>query len=307
MPGPGEQMQTFETADPLDARVEWNRLVPRRTEPQTVASIAAAGLYLKGAGLNLKPNDPLLVDLADGTGPLLHRIQTVEIDAENVRTRVVIRPWAGDQPIAALRRIVRRFSQVDAFDVSPDAAMTKRVLAILAAAAREAQRSPAKLKAHLKKATVPALEAELDVARDWHFTKLEPWIDAMLGEVGRVAAMTQAPHDPTAQGDVRSERTVLSEAVGRLKQPPSLPPPGPRQLTRGFAQAFGSKADTLPRVLAALQPALKKTFTASIAACRPRRLASPSTRCGCRRHHSATTRRRASPTCPRGCRTSASG
>jgi len=61
VPAPGELMQTFETAEPLDARVEWNAIKPRLTRPQVVTKIEdvlGAGLYLKGTATKLKPNDP---------------------------------------------------------------------------------------------------------------------------------------------------------------------------------------------------------------------------------------------------------
>ncbi|MDQ1427387.1 MAG: hypothetical protein QOK39_863 [Acidimicrobiaceae bacterium] len=81
VPGPGEQMQTFETADGLEARSGWNVLKPRATTPQTATTVAAGRLYLQGNATRLKANDPLLVDVS-GQLRFVH-ITSVEVDAAN--------------------------------------------------------------------------------------------------------------------------------------------------------------------------------------------------------------------------------
>jgi hypothetical protein len=284
VPAPGEQMQTFETADALEARLDWNRLAPRRTEPQTASSIAAKGLYLKGTALNLKPNDPLLIDLADGKGPRLTRIETVEVDHDAGRTRVVLRDAAAfTSPQLMVAQAAVRFSAVDAFDVSADAAMTKRVLALLAEASDLAAREPSRLQAHLDEELLPKLEAELAIAQERHFTKLEPWIAAILDEV-RSASFTLAGAATTAPPPVARlaspaggtdkpedpQAFAVGAAVEALKRPPSVPPFGPRQLARAAGRSFETSADTLPRVLASLQPSLRKTLYAIVKQLPPR-------------------------------------
>jgi hypothetical protein len=94
IPGPGEQMQAFETADPVEARFEWNTLRPRLARPQTVDSITKEGLFLKGTSVNLNPNDPLLVDFGQGQGPQLMRIERVEVDTANEHTTAWLRGLA---------------------------------------------------------------------------------------------------------------------------------------------------------------------------------------------------------------------
>lgn len=90
IPGPGENMQAFETAEDLEARRAWNNLAPRLTQPQTPDSIKARGLYLQGTATRLKANQPLLVDWGTGK-PQLLRIDAVDEDATLQRTRVVLR------------------------------------------------------------------------------------------------------------------------------------------------------------------------------------------------------------------------
>lgn len=59
IPGPGEQPQTFETIEKIEARPEWNTLKAKTTElPQPRAGAMSA--YLKGLNTGLKEGDGLL-------------------------------------------------------------------------------------------------------------------------------------------------------------------------------------------------------------------------------------------------------
>jgi predicted phage baseplate assembly protein len=93
VPRPGEQPQSFETSDTLEARAAWNVLTPRLSRPQSVDQIATLRLYFKGIDTNLGPNDPLLLDL--GQRQLLLRVESVELDRDADRTLVTLqRPKA---------------------------------------------------------------------------------------------------------------------------------------------------------------------------------------------------------------------
>lgn len=69
IPGPGEDVQAFETSETLIAREEWNAIRPRQTMPQSIDSILGKGdgdgLYLKGTATRLKPGDRLLIKVND--------------------------------------------------------------------------------------------------------------------------------------------------------------------------------------------------------------------------------------------------
>lgn len=97
VPAPGEQMQTFETAEPLDARREWNTLRPRLTQPQniTLDTVGALGeLWVASANTQLKLNDPLLFlfgDLETGV-TALRRVQSVEVQQRDPATGAVLPP-----------------------------------------------------------------------------------------------------------------------------------------------------------------------------------------------------------------------
>jgi predicted phage baseplate assembly protein len=90
VPKPGELPQTFETAEELRARPDWNELVPRKTRPQWIIDYYTSVLYLKGTATNLKPNDRLIVVFPGEQPRAPWKIQTVEPDEENKRTKVTI-------------------------------------------------------------------------------------------------------------------------------------------------------------------------------------------------------------------------
>lgn len=94
IPAPGEQMQAFETSEPLEARYEWNELKPRMTQPQTPTAIWENGLYLKGTATNLKPNDGLLID-SGSEKPTAFRVYDVKPDNKADRTLITLRMWDG--------------------------------------------------------------------------------------------------------------------------------------------------------------------------------------------------------------------
>jgi predicted phage baseplate assembly protein len=97
VPAPGEQMQTFETAEPLDARHEWNALRPRLTRPQQISLDTIADLselWIAGTASNLKPNDRLLFLFGDVSNfvPALRLVQSVDVQQANARSRVLLQP-----------------------------------------------------------------------------------------------------------------------------------------------------------------------------------------------------------------------
>lgn len=93
VPGPGERPQTFETVEAIEARPEWNELVPRLTEP-VPPFFGQTEVYLDGVGTNLEPGDAILIvgdERAGSTGSErwdFRFLETVEPDHERLVTRV---------------------------------------------------------------------------------------------------------------------------------------------------------------------------------------------------------------------------
>ena len=268
VPAPGEQMQCFETAEPLTARVEWNIIRPRLTAPQILRelrNIANKGLYLKGTTTNLKPNDPLIIKVASDADPLFVRVQSVEIDSDNDRTRILV--WQASAAHLAVQPVemtLAKFSKVEDFNVSPDTAMTKRVLAVLDETSSVAQNGdPAILAAHLDDTALPQLEAEAQAARDGHFTKLQPWVENIVAELkaGQGALQTPPPANALAAGAIAGGNiSILGGVVNSLQLRPSIPPASAKQLPRDVAKIYAPGMDTIPRLLATVQPLLANTL-----------------------------------------------
>lgn len=86
IPGPGEQAQTFETVDKVEARSEWNAIKPRLTQPQ-VLSIAMGSIILQGTTANLKPGDTVLI-AASASSRTARRVLNVTLDEKAKITRV---------------------------------------------------------------------------------------------------------------------------------------------------------------------------------------------------------------------------
>ncbi|MEO5627249.1 MAG: putative baseplate assembly protein [Dokdonella sp.] len=100
VPGAGEKMQTFETAEALDARAQWSQIKVRLNEPawrsaddaNTDYGVLVKGLTLSGTSTQLKPNDALLIDYGDKTR-VPYRVASVVVDNETQNTRVTLRGW----------------------------------------------------------------------------------------------------------------------------------------------------------------------------------------------------------------------
>lgn len=87
IPGSGEMPQSFETAEKIEARADWNELKPRLTKPQQISKETET-IYFQGITTNLKPNDPLLFILDQDK--VLRRVKTVELQAAENRTKVTL-------------------------------------------------------------------------------------------------------------------------------------------------------------------------------------------------------------------------
>ncbi len=98
VPGRGELPQTFETNADIVARVEWNILRPRLTQPQILIQndeLQVTTVYLAGTTNSLKQGDLLLLAAKDSTGTLqvqTAHIQNVVVDDKLKRTQVDLMP-----------------------------------------------------------------------------------------------------------------------------------------------------------------------------------------------------------------------
>jgi hypothetical protein len=102
VPGPGETAQTFETMEPLAARLAWNALPARRRAPNP-PQLGDTGTWLAGAATGLKPGDAVVIAgaewLADPNSERwdFRKLAAVEPDADAGRT------WIGfTEPLGSI-------------------------------------------------------------------------------------------------------------------------------------------------------------------------------------------------------------
>lgn len=276
VPGPGEQMQSFETAEPLAARAAWNTLGPRLTRPQAI-NRGTMQLYFQGTATNLKPNDRLLLVFDQGTDdPVIEAriVTTVKLDVIADRTYVTLRlhepgdtsppagpPIAGDT-VAGFRAVAQFYRQLAEFDLSPRSTTVRAVLAQLdnlAAVPSAATRS----------AVLGDIRQRYRLAQDRGHNRVARWLASLItaledeGKGLALSTLIAAAGEPAA-GRSQSRRN-LADLLPALREPPSLPPASSARLARTVAGTFGTPAeggrtDIAPQLLVAMQPELKSTF-----------------------------------------------
>ncbi len=241
VPAPGEQMQTFETAEPLDARHEWNALKPRLTRPQdiTLDNVATLdALWVAGTATGLKPNDRLLFvfgELPDGVAAI-RQVQSVEVQQPSGRSRVRLQPLG-----------------------VPRAAIVAAARAALAAWATDGT----SLRGNVERLYRGLLLGGGDVAS----------INHLLGGFGlEVPALAGGP--PAAQQFLLAVAGAFEgngaatpapaggfgALFGALTLAPTVQPANSLRLRRSIASALGKASDARPQLLLKFAPQLRDTF-----------------------------------------------
>jgi predicted phage baseplate assembly protein len=101
LPGQGQQPQPYETAEPLPARANWNRLGPQLNEPQQITpgfDPTTQPIYIAGTAANLPANSVILIDFSNPKG--VYRLGATVPDAAAGRTRLELKPWSSLRTIA---------------------------------------------------------------------------------------------------------------------------------------------------------------------------------------------------------------
>jgi hypothetical protein len=303
VPGPDELPQSFETVEKLEARAAWNLLKPRMTRPQTADTIRGSNphprVYLKGISTNLKPNDPLLIDFADGV-QVLYRVMDVKPDAAADRTLVTLQEWRGAaqagpamaSPEAITSETKRQLSVIIARYLGEEAerinlsrgAMFGRVSAYLESLQQQLVEDvpfPTMLE-HLNSETVPRLAAERELAQERGYADLGPWLENMVAELSGAAerasveraealarefAVAAMPGNGGARGrgvgvipDVK-----FKDVLSCLVKSPSVPPRNALVLKRRISTAFQLKANTPLQVMGAFRADVRESLPAVVA------------------------------------------
>jgi Baseplate J-like protein len=271
-PAQGQLPQTFETAEDLYARAEWNLLQPRLVRPQSPAAALEARrtLYFKGTATNLKPNDPVLIDFGlSEENQLLYRVTSIEPDQAAGRTAVKLQPWTdgaaptqgATTPPAVIApylhaiQILERYRDAEPFGVNPATATAQRVINHIMVCELVMRRlfsaTPQIVGRTLEAVALPTFREEHRLAREGGYTKLEPWIGGLVEELSALAKELTG-----SRGAGRSSLANVLPLLGALTKEPSSQPRSPQQLSKSLTGAFSPASDNLPRLLGAFAPKL---------------------------------------------------
>jgi hypothetical protein len=102
VPLPGEQMQAFETSEPLQARAEWSEMTPRRTRLpalQRVIAMTRPELKLTDSGLFVRAGERVLFVYGDQPGQqVVREVAAAVNDVENGWLALSFKPRPGLSP-----------------------------------------------------------------------------------------------------------------------------------------------------------------------------------------------------------------
>jgi predicted phage baseplate assembly protein len=278
--GPGEQMQTFETSEPLAARYQWNQLKPRMARPLTIEQFRRTSqLWLAGTATGLKPNDVLLIQ-AGTDWPEPFRTVAVFADEAAGRTQVTLAPIAtaplplsADDAFKLIAEVARRFLSKGPEPASGPA-LTEQAMKLLKEleASAKGNKTPEKV----IRDGVAALDKLIGAARTGEFGPLLAWLqkirkmlDALPDRIdggavkppakasNATANPREAPDpDPLVMTPALTSLLRFDNFLAALESPPSIPPASSRRLDRKPDAVFAVGADIYPKLLATLVPRL---------------------------------------------------
>lgn len=279
VPAPGELPQTFETAEALEGRGEWNTLEVRRTHGRHHEVLAAAAdalgpvqVFLTGITTGLTAGDALLVDT--GVSQNLFRVVDVTPDPSARRTRVLVQRWrpparpsAPDEPQVPdgedVEDLLDRHRDPSVFGVAASGTNARRITERLDEFRTDVALAlqGAELHDRLRDQLLPELRG-LAPSRPGPLSR---WINGLVTELETIVARIDA--DPGAAAPGRAPAppatpsppgaTTIGNALTSLATRPSTPPAGPQALDRDATRDFAAGSDAVPGLLAALRPDLR--------------------------------------------------
>ena len=283
IPGTGETAQYFETSVDLPARDVWNSLEPRLTRPQVISpppdpdlqidnhlgtnADIVDSVFVQGVSTNLKAGDALLLVLSDDPDQQFLRIaERVDAQADDDRTRIALReaPLAPTGNVeAVVRGFIQRFVD-DAPNQFAGSTLAVQAAALLGRVLEAASTQSNSAGADALAATreiAPQIQTLHDVAVSRRFTRIEVWLQHL---VDLLPALAAALGEFTSGENEARIRAAPSHAVSSLERltallpaisrPVSVQPVNPIRLARSTASSFSAHADTMPRLIAALNP-----------------------------------------------------
>jgi predicted phage baseplate assembly protein len=117
VPAPGEQAQTFETVEAIEARAEWSAIRPRLTQPQGIRAFLDRAVIVQGMTTGVKQGDTLLI--VRGKDAVPRKVVKVRVDEDAKTTRIDLEtvpaplPRYTDAPAASRASIDRFLKKAD--------------------------------------------------------------------------------------------------------------------------------------------------------------------------------------------------
>jgi predicted phage baseplate assembly protein len=273
VPPPGGTPQTFETAEDLDAREEWNTIEVRRTTSPTIKPGELSTLdQLELAGVvNLKTGDRMLFSFGAAGNPESLAVHGVQVDATRGRTAVsfVSPSPTGDYParIIDIRTAIRDARADGGKSSVRYRFFTDYILPITRYVGRAGAPPPpsARIVTGLARGLRTLAEARA-IAGVHQVGEIVSWSNlervAEAGAAVLAAATSALGKSPKEIQDLRTlapdgaALAGLVPVLPALRKPPSIPPASPRDLPQKAADPFAPGSDTWARLLTAADPRL---------------------------------------------------
>ena len=242
IPQPGEQMQTFETDEALQARAEWSAMAPRLARVPAldrVAALTRAEVRLADASLLVRPGEKLLFRFRDGYAQqIVREVAAARNDVQNGCVVLALKPRPGLTPDLA-KKIVQlgddlahKLEQADASDRPALLALLEPLVSyLLGASALDA----------LGGANVPGAVNN----------------DSPLSEI--LKELLVPP--PDTRIDVQAVN--IDGSLGALQRAPVAQPPAARYLPRAAVAGLGASGITRGALLQSLTPGLDRNLYAA--------------------------------------------
>ena len=256
IPGDGEQPQTFETTEDIEARGVWNALAPRLSKPPdiTLANVVKMdSVWVKGVSNRISPTDPLLFVFKQDKEKkfAVRTVLSTVIDNEKDRTEVKLDPL-GDY-FTNIYEVARPFVPAATTSEPPPV----KPVALAKGKAKKAAAAQAQATATAVEATITAIVEQI---------RLGP-TTLMMQELGnplpgghpvRLAIFpnekTTTPPPPPGGEAAAPAGPTLNDILRQLNRRRAIPPPSQWQFGRDLNAALAKTSDFLPRLTATFLP-----------------------------------------------------
>jgi len=281
VPGPGEQMEAFETSEVLHARFEWNEIKPRMSRPVALNRLSARfieRLRFKGTSLNLAVNDVMLMTFGRAAGnQVMRRVVAAKVDSAANETEVTLQLTADPLTVAAAwGDVAARYADIEwrCLDENKPGviavqtsllALRDALDAIISNTDPSSGQGSAVLEASKKvAAAVQALLAdgdkeELAWVRGYFVEALHFMTAGRITEAESRALFAQEFKVAEARFSMISQGLVAT-LIPSLVKARSLQPANSQQLSRAASVSFSVKSDVQTRLLTQFQPAVGRNL-----------------------------------------------